>query len=564
MASRVLSVEINQRVTKICEIDSKTANPRIHKSFEVKTPEGLITDGMLKPDGGYIGALRQAISANKVKTKKVVFSIISTKIATREVTIPFVKDNRIAGVIAAKAEEYFPVDLSDYRIAYSLLGIMTDEKENKRYRVMVLAVPRQLLQSYYDLAASCGLEVAALDYMGNSLFQAMKSTCMEGTSLVAKIDEMSTMLMIIQDGSLVSLRNITYGVNEAIQTLVGFKSKEFYRQYEYGYRHAIKDLRKDVYISKNKTEMDENIVQEVTSSLEYLVSGIARVIDYYNPKSNGHPIERMYIMGLGGTFRGLDELIHDALGIPVAALSEIKGLTVANNLESFDLGEYVCCIGAAMRPLDMLLVARKDKKGEKEGTSEKGDNTGIALIVCGGGVLVAVALALAAMIPYKKAQLENEMLTAQIEQLKPVENIRNTYIETQNLWTTADNMYRLTENNNDNLVAFIQELEQKMPSDIIMLSMLAMADKVTLNIDVSSKESAAKVLQELEAFESIEVTQTNGLTDIREENNNRVVSFTVTCIYTVNPEDIVQMPDQTGQEAQAEPAAQDGQAEPVE
>ena len=310
-----------------------------------------------------------------------------------------------------------------------------------------------------------------------------------------------------------------------------------------------------MYIKDQSEESGRQVgakVMEITASLDYLVNGLFRVVDFYNSKSGGQPIEKMLLTGVGGSFQGMSEMLQERMGIPVAAVKKVEGLSVPRDFNARGLGDFIACIGATMHPLNLLLTPEKDKK-QKENVAAGGkDNTGVAAIVCAGGVLVACALAAASLIPYKKAQDENKRLLNRIEELKPVEVVHDTYVEAQTLWMDADNMYELTENHNEYLVAFIQELEQKMPSDIVVLSMVASADNVTLNIDVESKASAAKILQELRAFDTIEVVQTAGLTDVRDDyDDTHVVSFSVNCIYT----------DLQEQQAQQEQAEQEQEQE---
>lgn len=543
MASRMLSIEIGQKVTKICEVEEKSKNPKVYKSFMVATPSGVLNDGILQHDERQVELLRGAIANNKVRAKRVAFTIASTRIATRDVVIPYVKDKQIAEVVYAKAEEFFPVDLSEYKITYSVMGTVQDEKGNKKHRVMILAAPLKLLQGYYDLAAACGLEVVSIDYMGNSLFQTVKNTCVEGTQMVAKIDENSTMLMIVQDGNLLSMRSVGYGVDEAIRTLAEEGFEGGYDENGYDYEDAIAAMRESIYIRSDGAEADNEapVVNAVTEALEYLVNGINRVIDFHNPKSNGHPIEKLYITGLGGSFKGMSELLEERLSLPVAVVTDIDGLSLPKNFDTSALGDYIACIGASMKPLDLLMPSKKDIKQKKEVVTtgaKKSDNSGLAILIGVGGVVVALVLAVVAILPYKEAEEENRKLTAQIEALRPVEEIHNTYMATQNLWTDADAMYEYTRNHNDDLVAFIRELEKKMPSDIIVLSLVANADDITMNIQVDSKSSAAKVLRELELFETIEVVSTSGISDMRESADVHVVSFSVKCIYTEKQETV--------------------------
>lgn len=540
MSSRVLSIEIGQVVTKICEMEGKTKNPKVFKSFMVETPEGVISDGILHASEEYVAAVKSALASNRVRAKKVIFSTSSGRIATREVVIPYVKPNKVGEVIAAKAEEYFPVDLSDYKVSHTLLGETEDEKGVKKYKVQVLAAPLALLQGYYDFAAACGLEVQSLDYIGNSLFQAVKNTCISGTQMVAKLDEYSTLLMILQDGHLVSMRSIGYGVNETVQILVDNAGGEEYDSAEeYGYGDAIDDLRASIYIHEGEPD-EEYGTDAVTASLESLINGIARVIDFHNPKSNGHPIEKLYLTGLGGSFKGMSELMQERLGIPVATISDVTGLTVPKNFKVASLGDYIACIGAAMHPLDLVLPGKKERKKEEQKKStgaSAGSDSSLPILIFFGGIAIACVLAVTALLPYQEAKEENARLLRRLEELKPVEELYATYQATQTLWLDAEAMYELTQNHNDNLVAFIEELEQKMPSAIRVISMTASADNAVMNIEIDSKEAVAKVLQELGAFETIEVVNTSGLTDERDEYGNHLVSFSVTCTYRSNQEE---------------------------
>lgn len=531
MASKVISIELGQILTKISEVTVSGKSVKVQKCAVIETPPNVVADGMPNTQDKQLEtAIRQALSAHKMKAKKVMFSVMSAKIAIREIRIPAVKENRIWDVVHAKAAECFPVDLSDYKVTYSVLGKVEDDKGNQNYKILVLAAPNTLLLAYYELAKQCGMEVAGIDYMGNSLYQAVKKSTTTETQLVVKIDERFSLLAVMKGGELVSIRNMTYGVDDIVRAYMAE-----YQSGDITYSGAISILQTKEY------ELDRFLVEgqgvqnfdNRREAMESLIKGIARVADFYNSQNQDSPIERICLTGLGGNFRGLDKLVEQNLGISTQALDSVEGVVLPKDFDASGLGDYITCIGATIKPLDFLVKSSKDKK-KKEGaaeTKEKGKTNAVALLIFVGGVLVAVALAVISTLSYNEALDEKNRLTRRLEELRPVEEVHNTYLAAQGLWTDANNMYQLTENHNDHLVRFIQELEQKMPSDIVVLSMTASADNVVLNVDVRSKESAAKVLQELRAFESIAVVNTSGITDVEDDYGQHLVSFSVSCIY---------------------------------
>ena len=64
---------------------------------------------------------RQLAERGAGNVKNVVFTLSSTKVASREVMLPPLKDNRIQAVVETNASDYFPVDMSSYCIAHTLL-----------------------------------------------------------------------------------------------------------------------------------------------------------------------------------------------------------------------------------------------------------------------------------------------------------------------------------------------------------------------------------------------------------------------------------------------------------
>ncbi|MDE6319945.1 MAG: pilus assembly protein PilM, partial [Lachnospiraceae bacterium] len=180
MASKkAITIEIGYTLTKVCEVDYNAKTHKIYNSFTVSNGAEVINDGVLTTAPEFVENLQRALNVHRIKTKQVVFTITSSKIASREVMIPYVKENRIADVVNANATDYFPVDLSQYQLSYTILGTV-GEKGSQQYKLLVIAVPSSLLSGYYELAKELKLEVAAIDYASNSIYQVVKDECAKG------------------------------------------------------------------------------------------------------------------------------------------------------------------------------------------------------------------------------------------------------------------------------------------------------------------------------------------------------------------------------------------------
>lgn len=516
---KIVGIEIGASKIRICEEDYKTKNPKVYRSVSIKTPQGTVNDGMLRVDEMLISTIKTALQENKIRTKQIIFSLNSTKIANREVVIPFVKENKVKDLIKANASDYFPVDLEQYEIGHSIVSTLENENGTKQYKVLVYAVPKAMTVGYFQLAQALGCNAIALDYSGNSIYQIIRRHCDTGVQMVVKVDESSTIVTILQDQAVVLQRTVAYGVEDAISAMM--EMPEFQKP---DYEEAVRNF-------KSRECMSDEIAQ----SLSYLVSGISRVVDYFS-RNNGAVIEKAYLSGFGGDFNGLAELISNAIEMPLEPLREIKGLQLEKYFKDKGFGEFLTCIGASLAPIGFMSEKDKDKKSMELLPDEK-DRFRVAVLFSVAAFIGAVVLAVVSYINLKSAQDENARLNNRITELAEAEDIYKEYLQQK---YTFDKLMFFESNTvtlNNDLVAFIEEMQQKMPASLNVLAFNADINGVSLSVTVADKKEAAKLVQEFRTFESVAGVEITSITDTGAVMDGEVleeepkVSFTVQVQY---------------------------------
>ena len=497
MAGRMISIEIGYALTRVCETDYKSKSHHIYNSFTLPTEEGILKDGVLSVTPAYVETLRQCLSEKGIRTKRVVFTINSTKIAGREVLIPYVKENRIADVVRANAEEYFPVDLSKYQLTYSVLGEYRDPKTGTlQHRLMVMAAPTTLLDGYYELAKALKLELLSLDYAGNSLYQVVKEECRQGVNLVVKIEELSTYIMVVQDGTLTFSRNINYGVEEALQIL-------------------------------QKEEC-----ADIREALFPLIGRIARVIDYYVSRNAKTAVDRVLLTGLGANISGFDRLFTAETNYKSEILKEAAGWNLSGDFGKPLYGEYIACAGAGICPLGFRQEDAKRRKLTGKGAGQI--NTAItAYAVLGLGIVASLWMIGTSVFGYAGVRRQNTELRAQKTELEEILPVYDDYVQTRNDYRKVSAMYEATCSNNDQLYELIGELEERLPSKVSVVALESDREKITINMNVPSKSDAAAAVEQLRTFEMLypESVTVTSVSNLEEDAGDSVVNFTVTGSY---------------------------------
>ena len=542
MNNRVLSIEIGNSFTKICEIDYKVKKPKVYKVLTVETPEGVVVDGMLQPTQEYADHLVNALGTNGIHTRRVIFTISSTRVASREVQIPNVKANKIEALVKTNANDYFPVDLTQYEIGHYLAGGLTEEG---KLRVMALAVPKALLDSYYQLAQMCGWEVECFDYSSNSLYQILRDEKSEKVTMMIKIDENSTIVTVLSAGKVLLQRTVAYGVQDAIETMIASGA------------YAVNDPMSAVERFQKKTCLnrvlhqgdklwEENAGrwededagnaevtaarQKITSSLEPLIVGVSRVIDFYDSRNSNTPIERTYVTGLGGSFSGMSKLFTNCLERKVHTLSDMDDkIGMSKAIRSTRPAAYISCLGAVLAPVGLIDKSQQKGKGM---TVVSGTNyTFVSVAVLVLGVILSIAMAVTSLTRYFGTVAENVALQARVEELQPAQTVYNEYLSAAAQYDKYKYLYEYTENPNENLVEFINELEQILPDSFYTDSFSSDQTGISMTVNVEGKAAAARTILNIRNMESIEDVQISNITDNQDEMGGSWVMFSMTGTY---------------------------------
>ncbi|MCR4895228.1 MAG: pilus assembly protein PilM [Lachnospiraceae bacterium] len=539
MASKVLSIEIGANYTRICQTDYKVKSPRVYGYAKVETPDNILMDGEVQATPEFVNLIKETIKANKLTAKQVVFPITSSKVATREVTIPYVREKQIDALIRANIKDYFPIDLSQHELGFIQLS---ENQANNERKVLLLAVPRLILDSYKKLADALGLQMVAADYSGNSIYEMVKNDCKDGVKMVIKVDEDSSIITIVENSTISLQRNIAYGINDAINTIVNnpaFEASSYDDALDLAARKTCMKVSinaKELREAEEEDASDDarllSAKKEVSASLNMLLNGVARIQDYYGSRNGGRTVDNIYITGLGADFSGLSKLFTNELGIKTVGLKHLEGHTIEKAFKDGRFGEYIACVGAAVNPVGFM-TASSSEVATSSAKSASGSKSYLAVGILVGilGCAIAGGLFGIAFMHQQEAKTRHNNDVQKLNELSEIRTIYATHESIKVVHDQVETMYGLTSNHNEELLDFLAEMEKKLPADVSVQTFSAVLDSVTMTMKVSSKEEMANAIQELRNFDSIGDVQIAGATDTTDAEGVPSVIFTITCIY---------------------------------
>lgn len=511
---KLVSITVNNEFVKICEITKTGKSITVHKTVTIPTPEGCYSDGVLVNVEVLAKAMKLAMDENRFQSNNVCFSISTTRLATKEVLIPNVKANKIAQIVEANATEYFPVNLDEFIIQHTFLEKVEDQGQEK-IKILVAAIPTEVVESYYSLAKTLGLKVAFIDYAGNSTYQIMKQQVGEEISLVIQVENDGTVVNIFSHNVLQLQRIVPYGKSLLVNAVM--------EKYGLKYEAAVEKLQVETVLH-SRFDGDE-----VTESLRYLVGNVNRIIDYYVSR-NHTSIEKSYLIGHATTIKGMATLLSNEMNMPLIKVDAIRNIQSDKKtyVDEAMLTSYVTNLGAVVDPVNFVPRRLIEESARKDGTK----NT---LFMFLGAVIVSGVLVVAPLIKVVAYKAENMSLDNSIKKLSSINSIVDDYYEAKDKYNDMNNFRNITNNNNDNYVRFVEYLEKFLPSDMVISNMTVNSGAVTITGLCESKSSVGKLIQVLEQSPTISNVDVPTISETKDATNVVVLSFAVTCTFSGNP-----------------------------
>ena len=559
VAKKVISIETGIQWTKVALVDYRKKNPPVHEAFAFRTPEHAVEDGYIRDKDSLARALKEELVRRQILEKDVVFTLSSSKVVTREVMIPYVKDNKIKGIIDAQSRDYFPMDISGYTISYSKMDVVEDDGK-KQLKLLLVAIPDNLLGNYVSFAQLAGLKVETFDYIGNGCIQLMCDSFVDN-AMIIQLEEQATVISILENKKLAFQRVTPYGYGATISAVVdhpilGIDDEE--KAFDFLLEHnvifnkpSMPDNGDPAQQAIDQTQADE-AYEDLAESLRYHLRIANTALDYYQNQVKKEFVGNVYLVGDGSRFAGIHKLFAQELPLPLQKIDFAKIIDLRNQNgvndqkkagkkknqdytdpvleESSNTRQpraatpvgFLSVIGAAVHPLDAKPKEMQEADNKKNGLHS-------AYILFAGSLLLSLLLILGSSVRQLIAHSEHRSLQ---DQLTSLAYVQETYDESsrvqqeEQVYVTIDDA---TKTKNEYLLPLIEQLEAELPSAIKVTSMQTDDNLITLNMTADRKITVGQMLLN---FQNVTLLTDPSIPSMSEQTDEESGSSEWT--YTVN------------------------------
>jgi len=341
MKSRVFGLEIENCSLKAFWISKKRNKCRVVSCARKIIPRGIVQSEQIIDPKKLAVEIRDLLSSalpKPIRTKYVIISIPETKAFIRTIEIPKMSAEEAREAVKWETEANIPISVDKVYLDWQVIK----RKENSQ-EILVVAVPKGIVDSYHDALSLAGLVPLAVEVDVVATIRSLTSEKEnEKPILIADIGAENTSLTICQNQvpyftSSIPLSGGTF--TEAVEKELGVDwDKAENIKFKYGL---------------GKAEDEEMFRRIFNPLIENLAEEIKRSENFFNESINkSEKIEKIVLSGGGSLLHELPKVLGERLGKIVVVGNPEQNIDLSNfpyKILPRDLLSYSTSIGLALR-----------------------------------------------------------------------------------------------------------------------------------------------------------------------------------------------------------------------
>ena len=337
-----LGIDIGVSLIKIVEVSNRRGKIELKNYGQV-----AVSSVYQKPYQGFRGEegtfllsspdiskiIKEILKEAKIKAKEATFTIpdFSTFFTTFE--LPPMSEDEIPEAVSFEARRHIPVPVSDVVLDWFLVEGQTGKKGTK-LKILLVAVPHEIVNRYQEIAAASGLTIKYLEAEAFSLARALVKDQKE-TICLLDIGAQSTTINIVDKGVL----NLSYSSdisgNDFTQSIAKSLSVNF---------------QKAEAIKKEKGIISEETKEVLSPFINLIIIEMEKIFKDFESKEK---IVKKIILAGGSSFLpGLNQYIASCLKKEVVMADPFFGFSYPPVLEKKlkEIGpSFAIAVGASLR-----------------------------------------------------------------------------------------------------------------------------------------------------------------------------------------------------------------------
>jgi type IV pilus assembly protein PilM len=344
LKSKAFGLEIENCSVKVVYLEKKRNKFHLVSCGKKMIPRGIVqAEQIINPKklAEEIKTLLGSAQPKPITTKNVIFSIPETKAFIRTIEIPKMTTEEAREAIKWETEANIPISVDKVYLDWQVIGSKEEKEE-----ILVVAVPKNIIDAYYEAAILAGLVPLAVEVDVMATIRSLTGQTENiKPVLIADIGAENTSLTICQNQipyftSSIPLSGNTF--TEAIQKEVGVSWE---KAEETKFKFGLGKMTNEDVLYKIFNPLIENLASEIEKSINFFAESI----------NSSDKVEKVILSGGGAMLHEFSNCLSSRLKMEISIGDPLSQIDVTNfpyKISSRDLLSYSTAIGLALRGAD--------------------------------------------------------------------------------------------------------------------------------------------------------------------------------------------------------------------
>lgn len=315
----IVGIDIGSSHIKAIELEPTGSGYRLANAALQVTPLDSCRDGVITNVLDVAQSIKALLRSANIRSTGAVAAISGSQVIVRQVQLPKMSEANLRKSIKYEAAKYISASMDDSIVEFEILD---DVEGTGQMNVMLVAAPKDLVESRVSVLEAAGIEPIAIDVEAFAIIRAlieMETTNELSSKTIALVDvgASHTEVNIVSNGTFALTRSIPIAgdsFTNAIKTLTGFSYDDAERlKFEMAMQDSIDKL--------SSQEVESKCWRVVQPLLDELLREIRRSIHYYQSQfpEGTEQASVSHIVLTGGTARmpGMSAYVASKLNVSV-------------------------------------------------------------------------------------------------------------------------------------------------------------------------------------------------------------------------------------------------------
>jgi type IV pilus assembly protein PilM len=319
-----VALDIGSSSIKMVEASVDKSGYRLLKLGLVPLAENAVQNNMVVDNRSVAAAIRQLIQENSVNAKRVISAVPGRAVIMKKVQMPRQEPAELEANIEFEAQNVIPENLENVNLDHQVLS---GGEDNNKMEVLLVAVKKEIVNSYTDVIEEAGLEAAVMDvdyFALENIYEAnYASDVITGIIGLIHIGAQNTSISLLQDGISSFTGDLSIGgsyFTEALASQAGLSTL------------AAENFKLTGVAEENRSL---DLAALVRPTAEELAEEIRRTVSLYGaiPSDEGEGLKMIFLSGGGAKLFGLRGLLEERMGVPARLSEPFRSFTVHKNID---------------------------------------------------------------------------------------------------------------------------------------------------------------------------------------------------------------------------------------